>query len=70
MIITQTQIEALASFFSSISITSFVRYKCQSKKGGEPDSFSECEDRELTRTVTLQSLHKLRSIEALRQINY
>jgi hypothetical protein len=37
MIITQTQIEALASFFSSISITSFVAIQLPIERSGKPD---------------------------------
>ena len=70
MIITQTQIEAPASFFSSISITSFVAIQMPIEREGKPDFLCECEERELTSSVTLQSLHKLPSIEVLGRINY
>ena len=70
MIITQTQIEALASFFSSISITSFVAIQMPIEKKGKLDFLCECEERELTCSVTLQSLHKSPSIEVLGRINY
>jgi len=65
MIITQTQIEALASFFSSISITSFVAIQMPIEREGKPDFLCECEERERTCSVTLQSIHKLPSIEVL-----
>jgi len=61
MSITQTQIEAPASFFSSISVTSFVAIQMPIEKEGKPDFLCECEERELTCSVTLQSLHKLPS---------
>jgi hypothetical protein len=70
MIITQTQIEALASFFSSISVTSFAAIQMPIERKGNPDFLRECEERELTCSVTLQSLHKLLSIEVLERINY
>jgi hypothetical protein len=70
MMITQTQIEAPASFFSSISITSFVAIQMPIERDGKPDFLGKCEERELTCSVTLQSLHKLPSIEVLGRINY
>jgi hypothetical protein len=39
MIITQTQIEAPASFFSSISITSFVAIQMPIERGGKTRFF-------------------------------
>jgi hypothetical protein len=69
-ITTQTQIEALASFLSSISITSFVAIQMPIEREGEPDFFCKCEERELTCSVTLQSLHRLPSIEVLGRIKY
>ena len=67
MTTTQTQIEALASFLSSIFITSFI--SIQMPREGNPVFLCECEERELRCSVTLQSLHKLPSIEALGRIN-
>jgi hypothetical protein len=70
MITTQTQIEALASFFSSISITSFAPTQMPIEREGKPDFLCKCEERELTCSVTLQSLHRLPSIEVLGRIKY
>ena len=70
IITTQTQIEALASFFSSISITSFVAIQMPIEREGKPDFLCKCEERELTCSVTLQSLHRLPSIEVLGRIKY
>ena len=70
MITTQTQIEALASFLSSISVTSFVATQMPIEREGKPDFLCKCEERELTCSVTLQSLHKSPSIEVLGRINY
>ena len=70
MTITQTQIEAPASFFSSISVTSFVPIQMPIERKGKPNCLFECEERELTCSVTLHSLNKLPSIEVPGQINY
>jgi hypothetical protein len=70
MSITQTQIEAPASFFSSISVTSFVAIQMPIEREGKPDFLCKCEERELTCSVTLQSPHKLASIEVLGRIKY
>ena len=68
-ITTQTQIEALASFLSSICVTSFAATQMPIEREGKPDFLCEYEERELTCSVTLQSPHKLASIEVLGRIN-
>ena len=69
MIITQTQIETPASFFSSISITSFVAIQMPIERSGKPDFHVSVKNSTYMFRSSAKP-HKLPSVEVPGRINY